>query len=380
MSLISLPGQMAVPIGPSLFANPLAAPGNSNTVLDAALEAQIMIGQIVTADGASHTIDTSGSSNIQWRAGTVTFANAGTSVKVGIGAVDTANGPPGRAVNVADLITFDVSKTLTGGGGGITTAAWQTHVPDSGSKTIANGDLVALSVQMITRGGADVVNVQFVNSSGGAHLPEVTDFTGGAYSNNALGFPDAIITFSDGTLGYFFGTTVQSSVSSRTYNSSSSPSEYGQLFSLPFAVRVSGLYGWVDPDGDFDLVLYSDPLGTPVAQRTASFDANWVSSSATKRLEALFATPYDIPANTPFALVVKPAGTSITISYKTLANAAHRIVDPWGLSGYGVSRSGGSGAFANANSSLEHYFIGLFAGGFDAGGGPATLINGGLVR
>jgi hypothetical protein len=376
MSLVALSGQLAVPFGPSPFSFIGTAPASLSVTIDAANEACIMIGHLIWADGGSHTVDTTGSSSIGWRTGSVTFANAGTTVKVGLAAVDTANGPAGRAVNVADVVTFDVSKSLTGGGGGITSNAWQTHVPDTGTKTIANAGFLALCIQATARAGADSIVATTSSVSNRMQFPQVTEFTGGAYAGQG-GVPNAIITASDGTLGYFYGSSVYASINTRTWNSGSSPSEYGQLYQFPFAISVYGIYGWCNPSAvDLDLVLYTDPLGTPVAQKTLSLDGNTTAVNATRQIMVPFAAPYLVPPNTPFVTALKPGASNITMPYKTLAAATHRITDPWGTSGYGVSRAGG--AFSDANSGLDHYLVGPLAGAL--GNNAARLVNGGMVQ
>ena len=119
MALVGLDGQPLVAIGPVYNMTAAGAPAVAATTLDAANEALIAIGQIWTSDGASHTINTTGSSSIGWRTSSVTFANGSTVVKIGLAAVDTANGPPARAANAANVITFDVNAAPVGGGGGI---------------------------------------------------------------------------------------------------------------------------------------------------------------------------------------------------------------------------------------------------------------------
>lgn len=371
MSLVSIPGGFTIPIGPgflpsssSLFIN--------QTTMDAADEAIIFVGSVLTSDGGSHTIDTTGSSSLGWRALTVTFANAGTTVKVGLAAVSTTTGPAARAANVANVVTFDVSKSIVGGGGGITGSAWQTHVPDSGSKTIANGDLVAFVVQMTARAGADSVQAGWSASDERNHRPVVTEYSGGTYTAQ-LAIPNCIITFSDGAIGYFQGSDVANSITTRTWNSGSATKEYGQLFQLPFPAKVCGFYGWVDPDNDFDLVLYSDPLGTPVAERTVSIDANTVANTAQRRFVATIATPFSVAPGQKIGAVFKPGGSNISAFYKTLASATHRASDSWGTSGYGISRA--SGAFADANSSLDHYYIGLLVSAFEHGVQPNYVLG-----
>jgi hypothetical protein len=345
-----------------------SVPAAGAVTLDAANEAVIFLGHIVTSDGGSHTLDTTGSSSIGWRTSTVTFANAGTTVKVGLASVLTTAGPPGRANNAADVITFDVNAAPVGGGGGITANAWQTTVPTAGTKAVANGDYIALAIQMTARAGVDSVVVSTSAAGGPAHRTLVTAFVGASYgAQNAM--PNAIITFSDGALGYFYGTEIFSTQNTRTWNSGGATKEYGQLFNFPFPMKIVGLWGFVDPDNDFDAVLYSDVLGTPVAEKTISIDANTVAAAAARKFYVMFPAPYVYSANTNIGAVFKPGASNISAYYKTLASATHRVSDPWGTSGYGISRA--AGAFADANSSLDHYYIGLLVGGFEHGVWPS---------
>jgi hypothetical protein len=369
MALVSVPGAKAVFIGPNVWTTDTTPNSNTNVTMDAANEASIAIGRMAWADGGSHTVDTSGSSSIQWRTGAITFANGSTVVKVGIGAAITTAGPPARAANAADVITFDVNAAFTGGGGGVTNNTWQTSVPSTGTKTIAEGDLIAVSVQMTARGGADSV-IQTSSTTGqGLIRPTLTSFTGGAYAASSA-LPNFIIVASDGTLGWLHTSEVSSSRTARTWNSGSSPAEYGQLYNLPFPCKIYGIYGWLDPDADTDVVLYSAPLsGSPVAEKTVSIDANITPSATGRRFAEYFPAPYTYQANSDIAAVFKPGASNISAYYKTLNSATHRVADPWGTSGYGISRA--SGAFANANSSLEHYYIGLIVGAFENGVWPS---------
>src|SRR5262245_6556067 len=100
MSLVAADGTPLVIVGGCGRNGTQSLANLSGIVLDAALEAAVFIGNIYTDDGGSHTIDTTGSSSLGWMAASVTFANAGTSVSVGLAAVDTGTGPPARAVNV----------------------------------------------------------------------------------------------------------------------------------------------------------------------------------------------------------------------------------------------------------------------------------------
>lgn len=151
---------------------------------------------------------------------------------------------------------------------------------------------------------------------------------------------------------------------------------------MPFPAKVYGLYGYGDFDNNADIVLYSDPLGTPVPEKTYAVDANVIAQSSARSFFALFPSPYTVAKDQPIAAVFKPGAGNISAYLKTIAAAGQRISDVWGAAGYGVSRS--SGAFADVNSGLTHYMIGLILGAFDdgasAGGGSGVGSEGHIVR
>lgn len=381
MTVTTTPGAKIVPLGIGIFANSTTPAQVSLSPMDAAAsggDAVIMYGQIFLESGAgtSKTLDTSGSSAIVFRAGSVTWANGGSTLRVGLAAMDTGNGPPARAVNSTGAITFDVYRNITGGSG-LTASAWNSIVPTSGTKTVNHGDIVGLCFQLTARGGSDSVVVAATSTDATNVFPSVTTYIDGAYGVPSTALPNAVIIFSDGTRGYFFGSDLASGSQTRTFNSASSPNEYGELYQFPFPVDVYGFYAWVQASSNFTVNLYTGTMGsTPASQRSLAVDANITSSAgAVRRIRGLFTTPYSVAADTPFSLVFTPgAGTAILVPYRTLNNANDRIVDIDGTSMHGVSRSGGSGAFANTNSSLDHYYIGPLVGGFDdgAGGGGAS--------
>jgi hypothetical protein len=375
MSLVALDGTPLVIVGAPILNGVSGVLASTSITQDAANEACIMIGQVFNEDSGSHTIDTTGSSSIGWRSGSVTFANGGTTFVVGIAPVNTTAGPPGRASNVADVISFDVFCSMVGGGGGVTANSWQTNVPTSGTKTIAHGDFVAVCTQMTTLGGADSVITQF--ASGSKNRPTVTGFTGGSYASG-FGVPNAVITYSDGKLGFFYGGFVfDAGLSTQTWNSGSATKEYGNFIQLPFPAKIYGIISASNHAGDADIILYSDPLGTPVAEKTVSVDLNTVLSAANRWAEFLFPAPYSATASQPLAAIVKPtSATNITNQYVTMNSSSHQKSLSCGTNGYAVNRA--SGAFAAQNSSKDRFNIGLLVGAFDdatAGGSIMVQTN-----
>ena len=373
MSLVSLPGALWVPVFSPPNQGTAAAPATANITLTVVNDAAIFIGNIVTSDGGSHTINTTGSSSIGWRTSTCVFASGTTIVKVGLAPVSTTLGPPARAEHASNVIAFDVSASFTGGTSGITATAWQTSVPTAGSKTIANGDFIAMAVQMTAKGGSDSIQVA---NTGAAVMqrPTTTQVSASAYGSFG-GMPNCIITFADGAIGYFYGSIVFSTLTNRAWNNSAATKEYGQLFQLPFPCKVHGLIGFcltAAGTADFSVALYSNPLGTPVAEKTIAVDAN--SFTATGRLATfMFASPYSARAEEKIVAAYKPGASNMTTYYRTLASAGHRIADPWGTNGYGVGRD--AGAFSDANSGLDHYYIGLLVGAFEHGVNPQYALG-----
>lgn len=368
MSLVALDGTPLVIAGaacrPDFGLSTLAAAQNAIAAANAAVE---FIGYIFTEDGASHTLDTAGSSSIGWRSGAVTFASGSTTVKVGFGTVDTGNGPAARATNSTGTVTYSVSKSLTGGGGGITANAWQEHVPDSGSLAIANGDLVALSIQMTARGGADTVQITSGTIAAVSILPTVTAFDGTSTYTGQAAAPNAVITFNDGKLGFFFGSAPFSTpATTQTWNSGSATKEYGNYFKMPFPAKIYGFFAPVNFSADCSLVLYETPLGTPSAAKTIAVDANAIGNANTGRMgHFLLPAPYTYIANTDIALSMKPGASNVSAVYATFNASAHQKGYAFGTNGYAVNRVAGS--FSAQNSNKDRFNLGLLLGAFDSG-------------
>jgi hypothetical protein len=179
--------------------------------------------------------------------------------------------------------------------------------------------------------------------------------------------------YSDGKLGFFYGGIVfDAGLSTQTWNSGSATKEYGNFIQLPFPAKIYGIISASNHAGDADIILYSDPLGTPVAEKTVSVDLNTVLSAANRWAEFLFPAPYSATASQPLAAIVKPtSATNITNQYVTMNSSSHQKSLSCGTNGYAVNRA--SGAFAAQNSSKDRFNIGLLVGAFDAGGGASAV-------
>lgn len=375
MTLAAITGMPIIPVGHASRQWLASIAALTNQTMNAANMAVVMIGHLRWEDSGSHTIDTTGSSSIQWRSAGSTFANAGTTVKVGIGAVDASTGPPARAVNVSNVITMDVSASFTGGGGGITTTAWQTSVPTTGTKTVGNGDLIAVSVQMTARAGSDSVLVSCENMPLTCMQPTVTTFDGTFY-NATLSVPNVVVVASDGTRGYIYGGYVASIGSStQVWDNTQTIKEYGNILRFPFPARAYGILGGGSFAAATDLILYGTPLGTPSALATASVNAVQIAtSSGVDDFKTMFASPVDLLANTDYGVIAKAtSASSISMLYKSYNISAHQNSEPLGTDCYAINRN--TGAFVAQNSNKDRFAIGLLVGAFDSGGGGSSPIG-----
>ncbi len=330
---------------------------NVVVTLDATGETLHMSGAIYFADGYSSTAKTlsaAGSGKIIWLTNTVTFANAGSTFKVGLQDLSTASSPcQGDG-------TFDVYAEFTGGGGGISSAATNTSTMTSGTKTISWGQEIAISFEFTARAGADSITVNTVaphRRGANFSLPMCSDNTSGSYARTANTAPMAILQFDDGSLGFIIGTIFYSAVGSVSYAlDTGTADEYCNIitFSTPRRIIGAAVNSLLVTSQavDAEIILYSDPLGTPVAERTYIYDGT-IAPTFTQSGEKLimFSSPYNVNPNTPIALSVRATvnGQSVRIYYidePTLAIANAFCYGDWCYAG---SRLDNTGPFADYN-------------------------------
>lgn len=377
MALVAVPGLSGSAIGwPTLAGPPESTATGFGTIgtIDATNEAVYTIGRVIWEDGASHTVDTSGSSKIEFSLGTVTFANAGTTAVVGIADADQTTGPVLRPVNSSDVFTADVSASLTGGGGGLTSGSWNSITPTSGTKTIANGAEVAVFIQLTARGGADSVVVSGLTAALSMRYPSSGTFLGGTYGQSSL-IATWVLIASDGTLGRLEHSSPIFAYTTHTYNSTSTPNERANLFQLPFPGRVIGFNASIDPDSAFAIHHYSDPLGaSPVSTTNRAFDPNVMGAATQGVIRGYFSTPYDFAANEVWAIAVTPSSTSNISAYSYRLDKASFRGLLLGTGHYGVSRSSSTAAFSDGDSGTRIFHIGAIISAFDDGTGSGGAL------
>lgn len=342
--------------------------------MDAATEKVAMIGRLFMKDRttSTKTLDTSGSSSIGWRAGTITFADAATSMDVGIQGVAAGAGPiaqPDGSFSVKAVCT-------TGGGNAPTTAAWNTTVPTTGTVSLTHGDMVAVVWDMTARGGVDSVIVDMINSStfsssGRGQLPTTNAFISSAWQTTAIvgaGLaPNVVLTFSDGTIGTINLSPPISVFSTESFADATNPDERGMLFQVPWSCMVDGFWANLSPAsaaGDFDICLYSDPTGTPTPLATASsILAEQLGQTGPGSVSTFYlplATEVSLTRATDYVLAIKATGAAnVNLTAITVGNAGHKTF--YGDVNYNkVTRNGGSGAFtAESDPKVTIYPMGV---------------------
>ncbi len=345
----------------------------TSATIDAVGESVSGIGRLYLEGGAgSKTISSAGGVIYVDFGATVTFANAATNLRVGIQDIGATGLEDG---------TFDVYADLVPGTDTIAAQGVRAIPMETGSKTISHGDLIAVTVEMTARGGVDTVSVNTgsVTSSSFGGFPYITTDTGAGPAKVAT-IPSFTVKFDDGTFGSLSFTSCGNRSTGLSYNSGSTPDEYALIFRLPFPTTIIGAVADITQmasTDDFELILYSDPLGTPVAQRTLTIDADLVNyPSAPWGYNLFFSSGYSISANTDYAIAIRPTtANSLLVSQINFntGNSDLRKTTMLGTNWSRGSRTNQTGAFSSTNTVLPR--IGFYLNGFDDGTGGSPSSN-----
>lgn len=362
----------------------------NDSVIDAADEYVHWTGHLwLPARSGSKTISAAGGGKIHWMVGaaTITFANASTNLRVGIQDV-SATGGPARGDG-----TFDVYADLVGGTDTITAATFRTDAMESGTKTLTHGDHFAIVIGMTARGGTDLVRVKGVASLGLNSPQTVLQTSGPAYaavSNTCI----CAIEFDDGTFGFFDGGWVTSTgigFAALSWHLDSTPDEYANIFQVPFPCSIDAVTACVtatNTDSDYEIILYSDPLGTPTVIETITVDAaHHIAYGAYRIYQRPLATVRTLLANTDYAIALRPTSgnpNNIGVGYHDVADVAHWDAHSLGDKCYIGSRSGQTGAFSTTTTRRIHSLgvrvCALDDGAGGSGGGGPIIGPGKIVR
>ena len=352
-----------------------------NMTIDAAGESAAIVGYINLSSGVgtSATVSAAGSGKMHVRMEAITFASGSTNVRIGVNDVGATGLEDG---------THDVFADVTGGGGGLTGSTVNTVTMTSGTKTISHGDLVALVVEMTARGGTDSI-VMPRSSTNGLVIPYATADTGSGPAKGAFGAPYIAIEFDNGVIGWMTNHMPRGVVAGSGFNSGSTPDEYALVFQVPFKASAVGIYALLSSlasTDDFEMILYSDPLGTPVAERTITQDMDLADTNGEQVWSRTFATAYTLSANTDYAIAIRPTtANSVAIFEIGLGtNGANlRKATPFGTNCSRYTRTNQSGAFGSQSTILIPAFglwVGSLSDDVSSGGGNANILGGSVIK
>ena len=320
--------------------------------MNAAGKSVSFIGRVFIEGGSgSKTISAAGGGKIMWATSSAsTFSNAGTTMRVGLQDYDAATG--------FEDTNWDVYKDLIGGTDTIGTNSVLTTTMASGTKTLTHGDLVVIVIEMTTRGGADSV---LVNSGNDQSWFPYAAFDTGSGPTKSASAPCANIIFDDGSYGWFPG-FMGATLTDLSFKSDDTPDEVALIFQLPFAAELTEMFAQVAgiaSTDNYEIILYSTPLGTPSAVYTEAFTGIRVGStgaSTDKPVRSLLTTPYTLLANTDYAIAVRPTTTNpIIVKYLTLGSAGARAMTMLGANWSYGTRTNQSGAFSQTTTRLPYF-------------------------
>jgi hypothetical protein len=381
--------QTSIGGGGLYFPNPTLWIDSSGTpaTMDAATEKAAHIGYLYIDGRPAGTKTLSNVGNIQFRTGTSTFANAGTSLDIGIQGVASGSGPI-----VQPDGSFSVKRTLTGGGGGITSGAWNTVTMATGTVSLAHGDLIAIVWDMTARAGVDSVIVTNTSniwqSARSAQLPNTNAFVSSAWQTarvvGAGNQPNVIISFDDGTLGWIDGTLINAggAIAAEAFQDSTNPDERGMLFQIPWNCKIDAIWAAIQPasaspaNADLTLKLYSTPTGTPGLLTSKAIPAENLGAGGNVGSWMLWTLPSEISLsrNTDYCVTVLATGTAnISLASIPLAAAAHRVQLPGGTTLAKATRNNSTGSF-DVTATTTMMGIGVRISSFDDGTGTPSVV------
>lgn len=346
------------------FTNPV-----STVVVDGAGKSCAYIGQIHFADGpgTSKTFSSAGG-KIYWMSGsTLTWASAGSTVRVGIQDVN--------ASGVNDDIWDDVYDDLVQGTDTITVVTMNTVTMSTGSRTLTHGDLIAVVIEMTVKNGTDQVRPLYdagVAAHAGGFPYLSNDTTGGGPSKGA-GTPSVTLGMDDGTLAVLHPAACLGQIAATTFGSGSTPDEYALVFRAPYRAALSALCAHV---GDYDasdtgsIRLYEQATSaSPVLVRSVTVPPATLAHGLAGGSTAWTVAPineYICEPGSFYAVsyAATSAGTTALNRWTAFPPGA-RVFMPWGVDCWEGTRSNDAGAFTLSSTTLPR--IGYLVSKIDDG-------------
>lgn len=335
--------------------------------MDAANEGIAFLGKLRILDGSASKTFSSAGGKIHFLCGaSTTFANAGTTMRVGVQDTTQASG------SVSPDNTFDVYDDLVGGTDTLTSSAINTATMSSGSKSISNGAKLAVVFLLTARGGTDSVKIAGFGSSlvyqsfpGTKGTTDASAWSVVSGVLSATSMPVCLIEFDDGTFGVFehaFWAPAADTTTSVT--SASNPDEYGMRFTVPFRCKLVGVEFPVKPStGALSgtagvLRLSSGAAASPSLVTSEDIDGYEIQANSGSSIMSclLFSTPQILVPGTTYYLTFRANTTMTWVFHRLVYPAAGQLAAlPFGTNAYQVSRDAstdGTGAFTEDTASI----------------------------
>ncbi len=277
--------------------------------LDADEEEAQYIGRVHIHGGATgKTFGTSGS-KVSWLSGgSITFQSSAT-LRVGVkkaASVDATAGPSARATIGA--AAFDVYDDLIGGTDTISSTTWRNDAMSAGTPfTVNDGDLIAVCFHLDIVSAAQSVKIRSQSTASVLVFPAATLVTSGPTYTGQTAYPNIVLTFDDGTLGWLTGPVLSNVFSAATTIGNTNIG--ANIFQFPFDVKIDAIATQIllnTNTANFAYDIYSTPLGTPVQDYAVAEDANITGTVTGNRMYFHHMTSrYTMSANTAYAVGVR---------------------------------------------------------------------------
>lgn len=288
------------------------------------------------------------------RIGTVTTAQT---LRSGLYTVDDTNGNPTTTFYGSSSAGTQTSPT-TG----------MIAEIDIGDATATAGDLASCVTQFDAWTNGNLL-IDHIDHTGGATMggvPYSAVFTT-AWAQDGDMAPVCGLKYNDGTYANL-GLAPPATVNAIAFNNGSVPDEIGLKCTFTSPIRISGVYGVAEFDGNMEVVLY-DSVST--AQRTSSFDNNVRAGTGSTYWERRF-TPYQVASGATVRLVYKPTvATNTTILEWVSGTTGQRDLLPMGTMCLKTFRTD-AGAWDDTATTSQIAGLGFFIDGIDDGVGAAS--------
>jgi hypothetical protein len=203
-----------------------------------------------------------------------------------------------------------------------------------GSKTLADGDLVAIVAKMPVRAGSDSIVINSVNTMNqlptlNVGFPYGTSNTAGTLARHQSLMLFALLVADDGTVGWIEGLPLPLGLISMvnlSLNLNSTPDEYIGTFAAPARIQINSIglaLNNIVAGENFEVLLYQNPYGSPIVLATVAADPDLTAQTNVQAGLHLYPIPpTTLVAGTTYGIAVRPTTAgSINISYVNLAAA-----------------------------------------------------------